>query len=90
MFKKLRRRFWHWMFRASVARIGGGRGWCGNRSWTKFRAGNVEVEVIWRDETRPDAYSREELVRMLRTVRAHEVIQGWRVPEQIRVDIVTS
>lgn len=61
-------------------------GSCGNRSWTSFETDSFEVTFTKRDKRRPDAYSREELVRMLRTVREHEAIQGWKVPDPARDD----
>lgn len=40
-----------------------------------------EYTFTIRDTHRQDAYSREELFRMLRTIREHEHRMGWRVPE---------
>ena len=57
---------------------------CANRHTTTCRAGSVEVTVMVRDTSRPDGYSREELVEMLRLVREQELLQGWRVPERGR------
>lgn len=54
---------------------------CANRRTTTCRAGTLEVTVVARDTRRPDGYSREELVEMLRTVRKQEALQDWRVPE---------
>lgn len=54
---------------------------CANRWESKSRCGKYEVTVGVRDTAKPDGYSREELLVMLHTVRKHEVLQGWRVPE---------
>jgi len=39
------------------------------------------VTVTYRDTRQEDGYSREELLAMLETVRRHEALQGWKVPE---------
>jgi hypothetical protein len=57
------------------------RGVCANRAWHVVKRGPIEATLIFRDTRQPDDYSREELVAMLETVRRHEKLQGWRVPE---------
>lgn len=59
----------------------GTRGMCANRHMTVFMVGTSEVTVVVRDTTKPDGYSREELVTMLETIRREETIQQWTVPE---------
>jgi hypothetical protein len=54
---------------------------CGNRTSMTTRLGSLEVTLLLRDTSRQDGYSREELVEMLETVRKHEALQGWKVPE---------
>lgn len=56
-------------------------GTCANRRWWSFTRGPVEVTLTMRHMGIPDGYSREELLEMLHTVRKHEKIQGWKVPE---------
>lgn len=56
-------------------------GSCANRKWQIRRFGPIEATLTMRDTSKPDAYSREELLEMLATVRKHEAIQGWKVPE---------
>lgn len=56
-------------------------GSCANRKWQVRTFGPVEVTLTFRHTSMPDAYSREELLEMLDTVRKHEAIQGWKVPE---------
>ena len=62
-------------------RLCGQSGACANRRWARLRRSQVEVAVTIRDASKPDGYSREELLLMLREVRRHERIQGWQVPE---------
>ena len=57
---------------------------CANRWESVSRCGPFEVTVSVKDTTKPDGYSREELLAMLHTVRKHETLQGWRVPEPVR------
>lgn len=57
------------------------RGRCANRVWHVVRRGPIEVTLTFRDTRQPDGYERTELLEMLRTVREHEAVQGWRVPE---------
>lgn len=55
---------------------------CANRVTWKTRIGtHAEATLIIRHLGLPDGYSREELVEMLRTVRLHEMLSGWRTPE---------
>ena len=56
-------------------------GICGNRIWLRSPFGLLDVTLTIRDTTIPDAYSREELLEMVQTVRRHEKIQEWKVPE---------
>lgn len=78
---------WYWLFRKALrgsqqALRQGSNGWCANRAWTKLDInGKIEITVTWRDLRKPDAYSREELVKMLREVRKHEAIQHWKTPD---------
>ena len=56
-------------------------GVCGNRAWQTAMLGTLEVSLTLRETSVSDGYSREELLEMLQTVRRHEKIQGWKVPE---------
>lgn len=62
------------------------KGWCsvGNRTIYLGIKNTKEVTITVRDMSKPDAYSREELLKMLRTIREHEEIMQWSVPEAIR------
>lgn len=79
-----RGRLWWRVFTWLLDRCPGNTGsWgvCSDRYlWTR-RVGHLEIEVTARDKRRPEGYSREELVVMLRTVRRHERLQGWKCPE---------
>jgi hypothetical protein len=57
---------------------------CANRWESVSRCGPFEVTVTVRDTTKPDGYSREELLMMPETVREHEAEQGRQVPEPSR------
>jgi hypothetical protein len=63
-------------------------GACANRRWRRFMSGPVEVTITYRDTRRPDGYSREELVEMLKTIREQEKMMGWKVPEPVVVVLV--
>ena len=56
-------------------------GTCANRKWWKRMVGPFEVTITMRHICALDGYSREELFEMLGTVRKHEALQGWCVPE---------
>jgi len=56
-------------------------GSCANRRWSKKTVGSIEFIFIRRYKGMADGYSREELVEMLETVRKHEHLMGWKVPE---------
>jgi hypothetical protein len=56
-------------------------GGCANRKWWVAFAGPIEVKLTYRDTRQPNAYSREELVEMLRAIRENEKWMGWKVPE---------
>lgn len=56
-------------------------GRCANRVWHTVRRGPIEATLTFRDTRQEDGYSREELVAMLETVRRHEALQGWHVPD---------
>jgi hypothetical protein len=60
---------------------GGSVGACANRSWRTTTVGPLEYRLLVRDTSRPDGYERTELLTMLREVRKHEGLTGWRVPE---------
>lgn len=53
----------------------------GNRIISRGMIDQFELTVTSRDTTKPDAYSREELLQMLEIVRHNEDIQGWKCPE---------
>lgn len=57
---------------------------CANRSTFTYRHDRQEMTLILRDMTKPDGYSREELVGMLATIRSEEARTGWTVPEPSR------
>lgn len=48
-----------------------------NRIWKKSIFGCYEATLTFRHLKEPDGYSREELARMLATVREHEKRQSW-------------
>jgi hypothetical protein len=75
--------FWYWLFRTTLKHCGSpcSRGHVANRFETVFRRGCLEVTVVERDTRQPDGHTREELCEMLRLIRWHEGLQGWRVPE---------
>lgn len=54
---------------------------CANRKSFEYASGPIVMTVAFRDTRREDGYSREELMTMLATVRTHEALQGWKVPE---------
>jgi hypothetical protein len=60
-------------------------GACANRFWRRLVHDDTEITLTFRRLYQPDGYSREELLEMLRTVREHEAIQGWKVPEPTSV-----
>ena len=54
---------------------------CGNRRKSWWRVGTVEYTLSIRDFSKPNAYSREELIIMLKLLREQEQKMGWKVPE---------
>jgi hypothetical protein len=77
-------RLWYSVFLIALRRLRRSSwGSCANRSTVVANVGNLEVTVVVRDTSRPDGYSREELVGMLRLLRRHERLQHWRVPELV-------
>ncbi len=74
----LRLRLIHWLWPKSAV---GSVGACANRSWRTTNVGPLEVKLLVRDTSRPDGYERTEMLTMLREVRKHEALQGWRVPD---------
>lgn len=58
-----------------------GFGMCANRRYRRVMMGHYEVTITYRDTSQPDGYERTELLKMLETVRKHEALQGWKVPE---------
>ena len=82
MIKRLMQRFWlkvlMFVVRRGAVRSSGTRA---NRTWRTALFGSVEVTITARKLWEPDGYSRDELIRMLQTVREHEARQGWAVPE---------
>jgi hypothetical protein len=54
---------------------------CANRFERSGFYGPFEVTIIIRDTRSEDGYSREELINMLKCVRKHETVSGWKVPE---------
>lgn len=59
---------------------------CANRWTRKMMIGPIELTITHRDTRDPDGYSREELVVMLETIRKHEAIMGWKVPEPREIE----
>jgi len=56
-------------------------GSCGQRYESSLTIGGRRLFVQVRHLDQPDRYSREELVRMLETVRKAEADQGWKCPD---------
>lgn len=77
----------HWLFRVRwrlgfwLLPLSQESGICGNRVWHRATHGNREYFFQVRQLDHGDAYSREELFRMLKTVREHERLMGWTCPE---------
>lgn len=59
----------------------GDSGSCANRTWSTVTVAGFEITLTMRNLGDVDGYSREELAEMLRTVRLHERLQGWKVPD---------
>jgi len=75
-------KFYKWLFNFVLRKITGDTGYrCGNRYGKVFHYYNWEVTVIYRDTTKEDGYSREELYRMLKLIRKEEIRQQWKIPE---------
>jgi len=80
--KKHIQMLWFWLFRKSLRHLAYVQmGACANRYTKQFNVNNLEYTVVCRVTNEPDGYSREELYRMLQTIRKHEAIQKWKVPE---------
>ena len=60
-----------------------GTGAVGSRFYRHGLLGRLEVSICFRDTRLPDAYSREELYRMLKVIRKNEAAQGWTCPEPL-------
>ena len=80
-------KFWQFMFVHSLRKIceRKGGGLCSNRSWFTLptHRRNVEITVIFRDTSKEDTYSREEVYRMLKAVREEEIRTGWICPDPV-------
>lgn len=59
----------------------------GARSGIVKQYKNLEIEVIVRDTNKPEAFTREELLIMLRKVRKEEIRTGWTVPEPTEIEL---
>ena len=71
-----------WMFTRILQKIKAIRCYkCSNRYVKVFKIGVFEVSITYRDTTKEDSYSREELVTMLKVIRNEEQRQQWKVPE---------
>lgn len=76
----------HWIIKRLVdliffGRLATSRGSCANRRYSTVRLGRFSLELTIRDTAEPDMYSREEVFRMLKTVRAEEARMNWTCPE---------
>lgn len=60
---------WLWPRRGSTSS-------CANRWTRRAQCGAYEVELRIRDTSKPDGYSREEIVEMKRELREHAIRQG--------------
>lgn len=74
-------RLWWPVFNFTQRKMRGGLKLCANRVTRTFVIGKLEVDIVFRDTSRPDAYSREEVYEMLRKVRRDELQTGWTCPE---------
>ena len=70
-----------WLVRHAPPPIRRSVAFVGNRTTWTLTTGVQEWTTCSRRTNQPDAYTREELVEMLETIRKHEAVQGWRVPE---------
>ena len=76
---------WWMIFKLWPRRTGWGT--CANRTEMTTMVDGVEHKLVLRDTRQPDGYERTELLQMLRTVRRHEHLQGWKVPEPDAAEI---
>lgn len=77
------RRLLLWKLIMLAVRIGpwDRRKWVTNRAHLDCKVGDIQVSICLRDTAKPDGYSREELIAMLREIRAEERRTGWKAPE---------
>lgn len=76
------RKFWCWLFDLAVKKIP----WETIDNMDGLTRRSIEndkwrISVIYRERNTPLRYTREELVKMLRTIREHEKRMDWKVPE---------
>ncbi len=86
--KALIQRLWRWLFVKSASRIR----WtetssCSGRFTRVHDGENWEVTLIFRNKKEPDFYSREELLVLLRALRANETVQQWQIPEPLASEL---
>ena len=72
---------WYRLFVFALRRLKSGYHLCANRNEQGFVIRQLDVTVIFRDTTKPDAYSREECIEMLTKVRIQELASGWTCPD---------
>jgi hypothetical protein len=72
---------WWPLFKFVVRQMRGGGYLCANRHGRTFIIGKLEISTVFRDTSKPDVYSREEVYEMLKRVRRQEIASKWICPE---------